>query len=289
MIGKMKTRRPPAFEPGTKVAVLGLGVSGEAAARLASARGGSVYASDVSAERGPVEAAARLQAEGISAEAGQHDVERILAADLIVVSPGIGPATEIRSRIVEAGIRTIGEVELAWRDLSSRVIAITGPNGKTTTTGLVAPVLATAGVAVTAAGPSGHALSDIAMRSPQPDWVALELSSFQLADQDTVSPDIGVLLNLSPDHLDRYRDVESYYADKGRLFDGAGPESRWVLNADDPRSLALAEGVDGQRFLFSTAGRVDLGAFLGADGALRAGTVAANLDQVLFARFCGES
>ncbi len=107
------------------------------------------------------------------------------------------------------------------------------------------------------------------MRSPQPDWVALELSSFQLADQDTVSPDIGVLLNLSPDHLDRYRDVESYYADKGRLFDGAGPESRWVLNADDPRSLALAEGVDGQRFLFSTAGRVDLGAFLGADGALR--------------------
>jgi len=269
MIGNSKTRRPPAFEPGTKVAVLGLGVSGEAAARLASARGGTVYASDVSAERGPADAAARLQAEGISADAGQHDVERILAADLVVVSPGIGPTTEIRIRIAEAGIRTIGEVELAWRELTSRVIAITGTNGKTTTTGLVAHVLATAGVEVMAAGNIGHALSDIAMRSPQPDWVALELSSFQLADQDTVSPDIGVLLNLSPDHLDRYRDVESYYADKGRLFNGAGPESHWVLNADDPRSLALAEAVHGQRFLFSTIRCVDRGAFLGADGALR--------------------
>ena len=269
MSGTLKTRRPPAFEPGAKVAVLGLGISGEAAARLASARGGIVYASDVSAERGPAEAAARLRAEGISAEVGRHDVERILAADLVVVSPGIGPTTEIRSRIAEAGIRTIGEVELAWRELNSRVIAITGTNGKTTTTGLVARVLGTADIGATAAGNIGLALSDIAVRSPQPDWVALELSSFQLADQDTVSPDIGVLLNLSPDHLDRYRDVESYYADKRRLFAGARPESRWVLNADDPQSLTLAEGVDGQRFLFSTAGPVERGAFLGADGALR--------------------
>jgi len=261
--------RLPAFPAGSTVAVLGLGVSGEAASRLAAARGGFVYASDVSTDPGPCAAAARLVADGIDAETGGHDVERVLAADLVIVSPGIGPTAGIRRQISDAGIRTIAEVELGWRDLESRVIAITGTNGKTTTTGLVAHVLEVSGLRASAAGNIGLALSEIALQMPQPDWVALELSSFQLADQETLSPDVGVLLNLSPDHLDRYQDVASYYADKRRLFDAATAESRWVLNADDPACLELAAGVKGERYLFSTCRPVERGAWSGPDGILR--------------------
>ena len=261
--------RLAAFAAGSTVAVLGLGVSGEAAARLAAANGGIVYASDVSTGPVPTAAAARLAAEGIDAETGGHDIQRVLSADLVVVSPGIGPTSELRRRVSEAGIRTIAEVELGWRDLESRVIAITGTNGKTTTTGLVAHVLEASGLRAIAAGNIGLALSEIAVQSPQPDWVALELSSFQLADQETIAPDVGVLLNLSPDHLDRYRDVESYYADKRRLFDSATHESKWVLNADDPACTDLAAGVIGDRLQFSMCGPVERGAWAGPDGILR--------------------
>jgi UDP-N-acetylmuramoylalanine--D-glutamate ligase len=251
------------------VAVLGLGVSGEAAARLAAARGAEVYASDISAAAGPVEAASRLAAAGVDAETGGHDTERILQADLVVVSPGIGPATEVRRRVADAGIRTIAEVELGWRDLKSRVIAITGTNGKTTTTGLTAHVLSAGGLSAVAAGNIGLPLSEIALQDPQPDWVALELSSFQLADQETLRPDIGVLLNLSPDHLDRYQDLGSYYADKRRLFDSAHAGSRWVLNADDSATLELAEGVEGEVYMFSLDGPVERGAWVDDAGRLR--------------------
>ncbi|NNK48208.1 MAG: UDP-N-acetylmuramoyl-L-alanine--D-glutamate ligase [Gemmatimonadetes bacterium] len=269
----MRTRsqrdRTPAFSPGSRVAVLGLGVSGQAAARLAASNGGVVYASDASSGSGPVAAAARLSAEGIDAEAGGHDMHRVLTADLVVVSPGIGPTSEIRRKVSEAGIRTIAEVELGWRDLQSQVIAITGTNGKTTTTGLVAHVLEAGGRTSVAAGNIGLALSEIALQDPQPDWVALELSSFQLADQESVDPDVGVLLNLSPDHLDRYQDVESYYADKARLFDTATAASRWVINADDASCIDLAAGAAGERFEFSISGPVERGAWLGSDGILR--------------------
>jgi len=259
----------PAFPAGASVAVLGLGVSGESAARLAARNGGVVYASDASNDPGPAAAASRLLAEGIDAEVGGHDVQRVLAADLVVVSPGIGPATEIRRRVDEAGIRTIAEVELGWRDLESQAIAITGTNGKTTTTGLVAHVLRAGGRTAVAAGNIGLPLCEIVLRSPQPEWVALELSSFQLADQETIDPDVGVLLNLSPDHLDRYTDVRSYYADKARLFDSASAESIWVLNADDQACLDLAQGVPGHRLLFSLRGPVEQGAWVGPDGVLR--------------------
>jgi UDP-N-acetylmuramoylalanine--D-glutamate ligase len=266
---RVEAVRQPAFPPGTRVAVLGLGVSGEAAATLASSRGGMVYASDVSSAAEPTAAAVRLQAAGIDAEAGGHDVSRILDADVVVVSPGIGPASEIRRKIRDVGIRTIAEVELGWRDLESRVVAITGTNGKTTTTALVAHLMKAGGLTASAAGNIGVPLSRIVMQSPQPDWVALELSSFQLADLESFRPDIGVLLNLSPDHLDRYPNVESYYADKRRLFEGGSEDSVWVLNADDPTGLDLARDVPGRRFLFSTTGPVDSGAWLDAAGILR--------------------
>jgi UDP-N-acetylmuramoylalanine--D-glutamate ligase len=256
----------PLFETGDRVAVLGLGVSGAAAARLIHARGGAVYASD--SFDGPVQAAAAeaLRAEGIDAEAGRHDLDRILASDLVVTSPGIDPATDVRQAVTAAGLPTVAEIEVAFGSLESRVIGITGTNGKTTATALCGHLLEAAGLDATTAGNIGCPLSEVALQEPQPDWVVVELSSFQLADQETFRPDIGVLLNLAPDHLDRYASLELYYGDKRRLFANATADSRWVINLDDGEVVEMAKGVAGRHFFASLTPHDLEGAFLGEDG-----------------------
>ncbi|MFQ5691182.1 MAG: UDP-N-acetylmuramoyl-L-alanine--D-glutamate ligase, partial [Gemmatimonadota bacterium] len=159
-------------------------------------------------------------------------------------------------------------VELAFRYLESRLIAITGTNGKTTTTRLCGHVMAAAEWSALTAGNVGRPLSEVALLDEQPDWVVAELSSFQLADCERFLPDIGVVLNLAPDHLDRYASVESYYADKRRLFDRATPDSRWIVNADDPDVLAMVRDVPGRVYRLSVAGPVEPGAFLSPEGDL---------------------
>ena len=134
---------------------------------------------------------------------------------------------------------------------------MTGTNGKTTTAALAAHLLRQGGVEVGLGGNIGAAFgppaSELALLEPAPDWFVLEVSSFQLADIVDFAPDIGVVTNLAPDHLDRYARVEDYYADKARLFENATPRSRWVLNADDPGVRGLAGEAPGDRFWFSTA------------------------------------
>ena len=239
----------PLFAKGDRVAVLGLGLSGTAAARLLHALGADVYASDAVAGPRQLESAEALRGEGIDAEAGGHDLDRILESRLVVTSPGIDPSTEVRRAIDEARIRTVAEIELAFRHLTSRVIGITGTNGKTTTTALCGHLLESAGLAAVTAGNIGRPLADVAMRERHPDWVVVELSSFQLADVETFRPTIGVLLNLAPDHLDRYANLDRYFEDKARLFANADDDSRWVLNGDDPRVVELARNVPGERYL----------------------------------------
>jgi len=256
----------PLFEPGDRVAVLGLGASGTAAARLAHRLGAAVYASDAADGTSQVEAVEHLRSEGIDAEAGTHDLARILASRLVVTSPGIDPATEVRSAVREAGLRTVAEIEVAFRSLRSKVIGITGTNGKTTTTALCGHLLRTGGIDAVTAGNIGRPLSDVAIEETQPDWVVVELSSFQLGDLDSFASTIGILLNLAPDHLDRYPDVERYYADKARLFANATDESLWVLNADDPTVLQLAHAVPGRRCLVSLEPVPGDGAFVDEDG-----------------------
>lgn len=261
------TREMP-FRPGASVSVLGLGVSGTAAARLATARGAVVYASDAFAGVEQKAAAETLEADGISAEAGQHDMDRILHSDLVVVSPGISPFSDVRQKISAAGIRTIAEVELAYGALSSRVIGITGTNGKTTTTKLAANLLQESGTSAVAGGNIGQPLSWTAIKQDQPEWVVVELSSFQLADLENFRVEIGALLNLAPDHLDRYRDLQAYYGDKQRLFADGDSETGWILNADDSAVLDLANSVADGAFLFSLDGPVERGAWLSDDGML---------------------
>lgn len=254
------------FESGDPVAILGLGASGVAAARLARELEAVVYASDASGGSGPQAAAAALLEEGIDAEAGGHDLDRILSSRVVITSPGIDPASEVRRTVQEAGLRTVAEVELAFRNLRSRVIGITGTNGKTTATALLGHVLAESGISAVTAGNIGRPLSDVALQDDQPDWVVVELSSFQLADLERFTVAIGILLNLAPDHLDRYASLERYYADKRRLFANASESSRWVLNGDDSEVLELARGVPGVRYLARAHPHDDPGAYVDDEG-----------------------
>ncbi len=260
------TRGAPLFSPGDRVAVLGLGVSGVAVARLVHSLGGVVYASDAFDGEKQRRAAEELRAEGIDAETGRHALDRILGSALVVTSPGIDPATEVRRAVREAKLRTVAEIEVAYRRLESRVIGITGTNGKTTSTALCGHLLESAGVDSITAGNIGRPLSEIALLERQPKWVVVELSSFQLADLEDFRPDIGVLLNLAPDHLDRYPSLDRYYDDKRRLFANATDDSRCVFNLDDPAVAKMVRDVRGTRYAASLTPHEEPGAFVDAEG-----------------------
>lgn len=236
------------------VAVIGLGASGSAAARLAVEKGGDVHVSDSRTDDAVAARRTDLEQLGVDVELGGHDTERIARADVVVTSPGIPPDAPVLRGLAERGVEWISEPEFASRFYRSSLIGITGTNGKTTTTLLVDHLLRASGISSAAGGNVGGGLaptaSDLALLDPAPDWIVLEMSSFQLAGCTTFRPDIGVVTNLSPDHLDRYDSVDAYYADKARLFQNADERSRWVLPVGDARVDALAEGVPGERFLF---------------------------------------
>jgi len=249
-----------------EIAVVGLGRSGTSATLLLRRLGAQVYASDAGAA--PVVEASReaLVAAGASVEVGQHDLSRIGRASLVVVSPGVPPGAPPLAAARAAGVPIISEVELALAAMPGlRYVAVTGTNGKSTVTALVAHLLRSVGVSVEAAGNIGTPLSEVALRAAPPAWVALEISSFQLHDTPSINPTVGVLTNLAPDHLDRYATVEEYYADKALLFRHAHEGSNWVVNADDAAAVAMARGLPGKHLRFSGSGRL-CDAFLGGKG-----------------------
>jgi len=244
--------------PGREVAVLGLGKSGVAAARLLTAHGVAVYASDAGSGPGVAAEAAALTAQGIAAGAGAHDLARIGDAVAAVVSPGIPPEAAPLVTARAAGVEVLAEAELGLRAMPGvRVLAITGTNGKTTTTALTAHLLQAGGLRAAAAGNIGRPLSEVAMEASPPDWLAVELSSFQLHDMPTLAPMAGVLTNLAPDHLDRYPSLIEYYGDKARLYRNATAGSIWISNADDQQVQEMVAGVPGDHRWFSTTYRSD--------------------------------
>ena len=181
----------------------------------------------------------------------------------MVVSPGIPPDAPVLRDLEEHHISWISELEFAFRFFQGPLIAVTGTNGKTTTAALTAHLLRESGLRVGLGGNIGAGLgpaaSELALMEPAPERYVVEASSFQLADIEWFRPDVGVLTNLAPDHLDRYPDTETYYADKKRLFDNADQACDWVLNGDDPRVLGLAEGAAGRHHHFSVAPREEGG------------------------------
>lgn len=243
--------------PAGEVAVVGLGKSGRSAAQLLARDGHPVYASDAGRGAGAVAAAEVLRALGVDADVGGHDLERVARAALVVASPGVPPDAPPLAAARAAGVPVVGEVEVALHYLPAlRYVAVTGTNGKTTTTALAGHLLRALGRDAVDAGNIGTPLAELALRERPPAWAALELSSFQLHDTPSVRPAVGVVTNLAPDHLDRYASVGDYYEDKARLFANADAGSRWVLNADDAEVLALPRRVGlaalaGERFTFS--------------------------------------
>jgi UDP-N-acetylmuramoylalanine--D-glutamate ligase len=240
-----------------EVAVVGLGKSGRSAAELLARDGHRVYASDAGDGAGARAAAEALAALGVAVQTGGHDLARMARAALVVASPGVPPGAPPLAAARAAGVPVVGEVEVALHYLPAlRYVAVTGTNGKTTTTALAGHLLRALGRDAVDAGNIGTPLAELALRADPPAWAALELSSFQLHDTPSVDPAVGVVTNLSPDHLDRYASLDEYYGDKARLFANAHAGSRWVLNGDDPGVLALhrAAGFDalpGRAWTFS--------------------------------------
>ncbi|MEP6493058.1 MAG: UDP-N-acetylmuramoyl-L-alanine--D-glutamate ligase [bacterium] len=241
-----------------EIAVIGLARSGRAAARLLARAGCAVYASDAAVSPELEVAAADLRAEGVAVQLGGHDLIRIARTSLVVASPGVPPSVPAFVTARAAGIEIVSEIEIGLRflpDLS--YLAITGTNGKTTTTSLTGHLLKALGRRAATAGNIGTPLTELALSPTPPDWVALELSSFQLHDTPSIDPRVGVLTNLSANHLDRYDSVEGYYGDKALMFRNASSASNWVTNADDPAVLTITGRVAGMQNRFSVLDRGD--------------------------------
>jgi UDP-N-acetylmuramoylalanine--D-glutamate ligase len=250
---------PDAWRHGV-VAVVGLGRSGVAATRLLAGAGVRVYASDASDHPYSGDALAALRTlQGVELDVGRHDLAKIRGATAAVVSPGVPPDAPPLVAARAGGVPVVSELDLGFQALapSTRAIAVTGTNGKTTTTALVAHLLRTAGLKAEAAGNIGRPLADIAVQTERYQWLAVEASSFQLHDSPHFAPEIGILTNLAPDHLDRYPSIEAYYADKRLFFRNARAHDVWVLNGDDRAVLELARGAPGRHVLFSLRGLAD--------------------------------
>ncbi|TVP77867.1 MAG: UDP-N-acetylmuramoyl-L-alanine--D-glutamate ligase [Gemmatimonadales bacterium] len=258
-------RRPPGLQhpqdpmsPPRRVAVVGIGASGVAAARLALSRGDDCHVSDLRTDARAQTAARGLRALGADVDLGRHDLDRILHAQRVVVSPGIPPGAPVHLALADAGVPWVSEPQFALEFHPGPLIAVTGTNGKTTTVLLLAHLLRSAGIRATAAGNTGGGLAPAASDAVReadgdPRTLVLELSSFQLAGHGHVAPQVGVVTSLAPDHLDRYPSVEAYWADKARLFQAATPDSRWVLAAD-PNVEVLAGDAPGHRYRFHDRG-----------------------------------
>jgi UDP-N-acetylmuramoylalanine--D-glutamate ligase len=247
---------------GRHVVVVGAGRSGLAAVELLLAKGARVTLSEAGAH---VEMAEALAARGVALELGGHRRETLAAADLVVLSPGVSPRQPEVEAARRAGVPVVGELELAWRWLSGPVVAVTGTKGKSTTTTLIGRVLEAAGRRVQVGGNIGVPLS-AQVAGDTPDTIhVVEVSSFQLETTVTFRPWIAVLLNISPDHLDRHGSVAAYAAAKARIFANQRSSDWAVVNAEDARALAAAAHARARRFLFARAGGLADGITIAGD------------------------
>ncbi len=243
---------------GRRVLVVGLGRSGVAAARLLGAQGAHVTVTDQKSQDELREHVAALSGLPIRFELGRHETDSFLSADLIVVSPGVPIHLPFIQAAEAQGIPVIGEIELAASFISAPILAITGTNGKSTTTTLVGEILKTAGKKVFVGGNLGRPLSEAAADPRRPwDFVVTEVSSFQLERVKMFRPKIGAYLNLTPDHLDRHGSLKAYAMLKARLFENQGPEDFAVLNADDPKVSKVSHSLRSQVVWFSRMRPVD--------------------------------
>lgn len=233
-----------------KVLVVGLGATGVATAGFLKARGADVTVTDTAREQELGPDVQKMRASKIRLELGEHRRQSFETADMVVISPGvphtIAPVTAAR----ESGVPILGEIELASHFIQEPIIAITGTNGKTTTTSLVGDMLKESGLKVFVGGNIGAPLIGHVAQRKKVQAVVAEISSFQLDTIDSFRPRVAVLLNIAEDHLDRYPDFYAYARSKARLFENQQPTDIAILNGSDPLIGELTETIRSRKFFF---------------------------------------
>lgn len=242
------------METSNGVLVVGLGISGRSVCELLIRQGYQVIGTDLRSREQLGSALDELQQKGCALHLGYHLVEDFVLADRIIVSPGVPldlpPLQEARNR----GIEIIGEFDWAWRQAGIPVVAVTGTNGKTTTTSLIGEILKSAGKRVFVGGNIGTPLSQWILSGEKADLLVLEVSSFQLDTASYFRPEIGVLLNVTEDHLDRYRDFSAYADSKFSLFARQSSEDVAIVNGDDAICRQRLSSLTAKSLLFSHGG-----------------------------------
>ncbi len=243
-----------------RVLVVGLGKSGVASALFLQARGAKVTVSDAKPQDQLGEEIPVLLDHGIAVETGGHGERTFRGQDLIVVSPGVPVDSPSLVQARALGEPVIGEIELASQFLPKNIIAITGSNGKTTTTTLAGEIVAAGGFSTAVGGNIGTPAISLVEQAKADTVVVLEVSSFQLETIQTFRPKVAVVLNITPDHLDRHRTFDAYTDAKARIFENQQAEDFAVLNADDPTCAGLVSRTRAQVFWFSPKKDVERGA-----------------------------
>jgi UDP-N-acetylmuramoylalanine--D-glutamate ligase len=247
---------------GKKVLVVGLGKSGLAAAIFLRRRGAQVTVSDIRSAEALAKDIPALLEEGINVEAGGHGLLTFRRQDLIVVSPGVPLDTPELVQARNFGRPVIGELELAARFLKGKILAVTGSNGKTTTTSLLGEILEKAGMPTLVGGNIGVPVVALIDESTADTWSVLEVSSFQLESTEQFHPAIAVILNITPDHLDRHGSFENYALAKERIFAEQNEHDFCILNADNVRAASAARRSRAKVYWFSLEHLVDQGAWV---------------------------
>lgn len=247
------------------IVVLGGGESGVGAALLAKAKGHSVFLSDGGSLKEKYQQ--QLASADVAYESGKHTEAKILTADLIIKSPGIPEKAEIVKAIREKGIELISEIEFASRYCQGKVIAVTGSNGKTTTASLIYDIFKRDGQLVALGGNIGVSFASLLLEEPK-DFYVLEISSFQLDDINSFAPDVSLILNFSPDHLDRYNyQMENYVAAKFNLVKYQTQDQFFIYNSDDAETQKWMEknNTSAKKIGFSLNKNLTIGACLNSD------------------------
>jgi UDP-N-acetylmuramoylalanine--D-glutamate ligase len=247
-----------------RVLVVGLARTGVATALFCAARGARVTATESRTEAQIGEVVGKLRATGVALELGGHVDRTFVQQDLIVPSPGVPADFPHLVAAREAGMKIWSEVELAYRFLQGSLVGITGSNGKTTTTALIEHILRGAGLPTMLAGNIGTPLISVVDQTKKNTVTVVELSSFQLELIDTFRPNVGLFLNLTPDHLDRHHTLKAYGDAKARIFENQTTDDAAILNADDAASAAYSPSKP-QLYWFSRKQRVAQGAYLSGE------------------------
>jgi UDP-N-acetylmuramoylalanine--D-glutamate ligase len=245
-----------------KVVVVGLGRTGFATARFLHQKGARVLVADTAGETQLGDSVSTLREMGVALELGPHRIASFQNADLIVVSPGVSHTIEPIEQAKSRNIPSMSEVELASRFIKEPIVAVTGTNGKTTTTELLGQMLKNSGISVFVGGNIGNPLIEYVSSGQKKQVVVAEISSFQLDTIERFRPKVSVLLNITPDHLDRYPDFEAYADSKIRVFNNQQAGDVAVLNGSDPLIRSKTKEIKSQRLFFPTLEADEQGAVL---------------------------